>query len=361
MNACFSPGQFVQCTIGESCTGYGIECIAGMASNIISFAAQSSGTIVRATCVEEIQDWCDVSTATQESTTASSWVTYAGEFTAIVFHPRNILKPWGFLYPFSWQLWIALAVLFAIVTPVVSAVVHYDTGKTLVGNFGTFFPDVFHAHTDVDTFDRNNEPFSLDTSALSVAISIISKIVIALYACNLAAYVIFSDFGDSTSPTVPKVSSIATTPRYARYFPSSTVFDTLTAAFESYKAGKSDVVIESHVALRSIKTCQDKLQIIDGPKSFDVFAFSSPSTAFERAVRNMTIAYDAMSRTKTVTCFPRAQSITLQETLGMFVTFGACMVCIGVISVLIHATRHEDCSKTRRPESPESLPESIQV
>lgn len=366
MRVCFTPGQFVQCVPGIACTG-AIECVAGIASNIVAFAAASIGAVVNATCVADIiPGTCDVATTTQtDAREWASWVTYAAEPTGVLYRPRGTLRPWGFLYPFSWQLWIAMTVFAMVATPMVAAVVQYDTGKTLIRNFRTFFPDVFHAHTDVDTFDRNNTSFSIDTAALSVSIAVLSKIAIALYACNLAAYVIFSDFGESATP-IPAFSSVATTPRYSTATTMGEtvrVFETSRGAFESYASGESDAVLESAVALAALKTCRDKLQVIRGPRIFDVIAFSTKSSAsFEHAVRNVTTAFDAVSRVRGVTCPPQARSITLHETLGMFVTFGACMIGIAMIAIAMHVTRHEDlCSKSRKPESPASLPETIRV
>ncbi len=361
MHVCFIPGQFVQCALGTVCAG-AIDCIAGIASNLVAFTAASIGLEINASCVPSPREWCEVATVTQtEARDWPAWTTYAAEPTAVLFRPPQTMKPWGFLYPFSWQLWIALAGVVAIITPAVAAVVQYDTGKTLLGNFRTFFPDVFHAHADVDTFDRNNAAFAIDTAALSVSIAVLSKIAIALYACNLAAYVIFSDFGESTSP-VPTFSSIATTPRYSRIAEPGRVFDTPLAAFESYASGASDAMLESAAVLAAFKTCRDKLQIVRGPRIFDAVAFSTRSSAFEHAFRNVTIAFDVVSRTRGVTCPPQARSITLYETLGMFVTFGTCMAGIAAIAVTMHAMRHEDlCSRSRQPESPASLPESVHV
>ena len=73
----------------------------------------------------------------------------------------------------------------------------------------------------------------------------------------------------------------------------------------------------------------------------------------------MTVAFDAVSRVRGVTCPPQARSITLHETLGMFVTFGACMAGIAAVAIAMHVTRHEDCSRSRKPESPASLPETV--
>lgn len=359
---CFTPGPFVQCAIGDAC-GDGIECVVGLASNIVAFAARSIGLRIRAMCVAMYYDECDAVTTTQTGALDwPTWTTYAVEQSAVMFRPRGALKPWGYMHPFSPQLWVAISILVAVVTPIVAAIVQYDaTGnKTVFQTIGTFFPDVFHAHADVDTFDRNNMAFSWDTALLSVTISLITKIGIALYACNLAAYVIFSDFDDSGS-LPPTFSSVATTRDYAatRVTGPLWIFDSTRDAFESYSSGKSDALLGSNVVLGSLKTCDDRIRVVDGPRTFDVIAFSERSS-FERAVRNVSIALDAVSRTRDAACVAEAQSITLYETFGMFVTFVACMAFVALLAVVTYATRHREmCSKTRRPESPTSLPESI--
>lgn len=322
---------------------------------------------INASCVTSFVPGCDAVTTTQTRAYALGLypgTTYAVETSAVMFQPHDTLKPWEFLSPFSWVLWISICVLAAVITPVVTALVEYSKdGNTVAKSAATFLPDSVHAYAGVDTLKRTGDAFTADSALLSAVVALVTRVLVAMYQCNLVAYVIFSYMGSQGS-TLGAFESVATTPEFydAHVRASSTrVFESQTAALSSYVSGSSDAVVGSDAFLETRASCVDHVAQISGPRTFDVLAYATKNTAanfddaFERAVAARPFGVVA-----NVGCDPVAKSITLNETLGVFVAFGACMAFVSAMAVIVHVTRHENfCARRKAPESPESLPESI--
>jgi len=366
MLVCFVPGPFASCVPGRSCSDAFLGCASGLVPSLVKIAGRSIGMRINASCVTSFVPGCDAIMTTQTRAYALGLypgTTYVVETSAVMFEPQDTLKPWQFLSPFSWVLWISICVLAVVITPIVTALVEYKNGDTVAKSAATFLPDSVHAYAGVDTLKRTGDAFTADSALLSAVVALVTRVLVALYQCNLVAYVIFSYMGPKGS-TLGTFESIATTPEFynANVRASSMrVFDSQQAALRSYVSGSSDAIMGSDAFLNIHASCTDHVAQVSGPRMFDVLAYSSKNTAaifddaFGRAVaaRPFGIVAD-------VGCDPEAKSITLNETLGVFVAFGACMALVSMMAVIVHVTRHENfCATRRNPESPESLPESI--
>lgn len=363
MLVCFVPGPFASCVPGVSCSDALLGCVSGFVPSLVKNAGRIVGMPINASCVTSFVPGCDAIMTTQTQAYAMGLypgTTYAVETSTIMFEPRDTLKPWEFLSPFSWVLWVSICVLAMVITPVVTALVENNPEITVADNSAMFLPDSVHAYAGVDTLKRTGDAFTADSALLSAVVALVTRVLVALYQCNLVAYVIFSYMAPKDSSTIGPFGSVATTPEFKNAWPSARVFDTQEAAMESYASGTSDAIVGSDAYLDLRSTCADHVAPLSGPKVFDVLAYSSKngSTVFDDAfgklvATNVRMVADAA-------CIPEAKSITLNETLGIFVAFGACMACVSMMAVIVHVTRHENfCARRRNPESPDSLPESV--
>ena len=251
-----------------------------------------------------------------------------------------------------------------VITPIATSIVEYDSKRTVTEGIATFLPDSVHAYAGVDTLKRTGDAFTADSALLSAVVVIATKVLVALYQCNLVTYVILSYMTQRTQSPDRRFESVATTTEFlgARVNASETrVFDTPEAAVSSYASGASDAVVGGDIFLETRASCADRVARVGGPVEFEVLAYSSETLAqtfdgaFERAVAGYSLGGNAG-----FACGQEAKSITLNETLGVFVSFGACMAFLSLMAVAMHATRHENfCAKKQNPESPDSLPESV--
>lgn len=270
--------------------------------------------------------------------------------------------------PFSWGLWASACVLAFAITPFVAALVENNSRRrTVAEGVATFLPDSVHAYAGVDTLKRTGDDFTADSALLSAVVAIVAKVMVALYQCNLVAYVILSYMTTQVRFPDHRFESVATTADFssARVDASEIrVFDTPAGAVSSYASGASDAVTGGDAFLATRASCADRIAATSGPVEFQVFAYPTEraAKAFGDAFARAASTASTASTVEQNACVPEAKSITLNETLGVFVSFGACMAFLSLMAVAVHATRHENfCAKRRNPESPNSLPESVHV
>ncbi len=371
--ACFVPSPFASCVSGVSCTGAFLECVSGIAPTLTKIVAQTFGASANATCLFDVAAasvaGCDAVATTQTLAHAAGLVVrgpaYAAQTSAIMFRPSADIQPWRFMSPFSWGLWASACVFAFAITPLVTALVENDSKRTVTEGVATFLPDSVHAYTGVDTLKRTGDEFTADSALLSAVVAIVAKVMVALYQCNLVAYVILSYMTTRAPISDLRFESVATTAEFssARVDASEIrVFDTPADAVNSYASGASDAVVGGDAFLATRASCTDRIAATSGPVEFQVFAYRTERAAdafgdaFARAVST------TASIPESNACVQGAKSITLNETLGVFVSFGACMAFLSAMAVAVHATRHENfCAKRQNPESPNSLPESVHV
>lgn len=376
MRACFIDDEVnVMCAVGARCENCSIEA-AGLAVDIVRSIVRRLSLTTTEECIRSFDDdaiGCDVVAGSlRQAQVYASWGwtssgAYDADSVAVMFEPKSAIAPWSFLLPFDPLLWVVIAVMTFVVTPLVSSMVEYDDGETVAQNYQMYLPDSVHAYAGVDALKRTGSNYSKESAVLSAAVAVVGQILIALYSCNLAAYVIVSYI--NTSPTA---RSAAQAIAHGTVVVSPGVYETDIAGnnvvfAESVKQGLS--MYRNHTArafvagetyLESVQTCGDAVGRLDGPYIFKTMALSSHfsrATEFDAELRKRVIEFPPVV-TDVLRCPKVARSIGLESTFGIFATFGACIAFVSLASVIAHVLRHEECGKKESPEGPESLPES---
>ena len=379
MRACFIDDEVnVMCAVGAACEptvrGGCSVAAAGFAVDIVRSIVRRLSLTTTEACIRSFDDafGCDLVAGSlrQAQVYASRGWTSSGAYdadsAAVMFEPKSAIAPWSFLLPFAPLLWGVIAVITFVVTPLVSSVVEYDEGETVAKNFQMYFPDSVHAYTGVDALKRTGSNYSKESAVLSAAVAVVGQILIALYSCNLAAYVIASYI--NTSPTAQSVAramahgTVAVSPGFYDVVRAADIVraDSAQQGLHMYRDHTARAFVAGETYLRNVQTCGDAVRRLDGPHIFKTMALSSN---FSRAME-----FDAELRTRllefppavidALRCPKVARSIGLESTFGIFATFGACIAIVSVASVIAHAFRHEECGKKESPEGPDSLPES---
>lgn len=379
MRACFIDDEVnVMCAIGSTCEPMtGGDCsiaAAGFAVDIVRSIARRLSLTVTEACIQSFDDAseCDIVAGSlrQARVYASrGWISsgaYNADSAAIMFEPKSAIAPWSFLLPFAPVLWAVIAIIVFVVTPLVSSVVEYDEGETVAKNFQMYLPDSVHAYTGVDALKRTGSNYSKESAVLSAAVAVVGQILIALYSCNLAAYVITSYL--NTSPTAQSVAWVMT---HGKVAVSPGFYDTVRATdivrvdsaqqgLRMYRDHTARAFVAGETYLRNVQTCGDAVRRLDGPHIFKTMALSSNfsrATEFDMELRTRLLEFPPVV-IDALRCPKVARSIGLESTFGIFATFGVCIAIVSVASVIAHALRHEECGKKESPEGPDSLPES---
>ena len=116
----------------------------------------------------------------------TSWLT-----ASYVSQGDSLYDGWtAFAQPFSWGVWLGIFAI-CMILPLVIAFVELDDGETLASNYALFLPDSWHAIAGVDALKRSEEVTEL-TAWLSVAVAVVSIVIVSLYACNVASFVLYA-------------------------------------------------------------------------------------------------------------------------------------------------------------------------
>ena len=376
MRACFVNNEVnVMCTVGAWCENCSIEA-SGLAVDIVRSIVRRLSLTATEACIRSFDDdavGCDVVAGSlrQAQVYASRGWTSSGAYdadsVAVMFEPKSAIAPWSFLLPFAPLLWVVIAIMTFVVTPLVSSVVEYDDGETVAQNFQMYLPDSVHAYTGVDALKRTGSNYSKESAVLSAAVAVVGQILIALYSCNLAAYVIVSYI--NASPTARSAEqamahgTVAVSPGFYEtdIAGNNVVFaESAKQGLRMYRNHTAKAFVAGETYLRSVQTCGDAVRRLDGPYIFKTMALSSHfsrATEFDAELRRRVIEFPP-AVTDALRCPKVARSIGLESTFGIFATFGACIALVSLASVVAHIFRHEECGKKESPEGPESLPES---
>lgn len=380
MRACFVDNEVdVVCAVGSPCEpGAGGNCsiaAAGLAVDIVRSVARRLSLTTIESCIRSLDDafGCDVVAGSlrQAQVYASrGWTssgTYDADSAAVMFEPRGAIAPWSFLLPFAPLLWAVIAIMTFVVTPLVSSMVEYDEGETVAKNFQTYLPDSVHAYAGVDALKRTGSNYSKESAVLSAAVAIVGQILIALYSCNLAAYVIVSYINTPPDARSAEQAMARGTVAVSPGFYDTNVVGADVVLAESAKQGlrmyrdrAARAFVAGETYLASVQTCEDAVRRLDGPYIFKTMALSSNfsrAMEFDAELRKRVLEFPSMT-TDALRCPKVARSIGLESTFGIFATFGACIAIVSIASVVAHACRHEECGKKESPEGPDSLPES---
>lgn len=365
------------CTVGDVCepgpgstggsldlacsiAGKGLDLVQTIGRNIagptsFELSARCIGSFVNASTTA-----CDVVVGSlrQDAIYAAAndgWIAsgiYDVDSTVIMFVPTPPIHIWSVFAPFSSTIWIILAILAFVVTPLVSSIVEYVDGETIAGNYKLYLPDSVHAYAGVDALKRTGSVYSRESAVLSAVVAIIAKIIIALYTCNLAAYVLESYMVTTTDATVARGRIVATVPEFATTASSIwtlSFFENMTRAYDAYVAGTSGItaVMGSESFLRLRQRCDESILIVDGPFMFRSMALSKTfayADDFDRALRWYIIQQPPIPIAP-IQCTQFAQSIQLDSTFGIFVAFVVGIVGVTIVGTFMHITRHADWSR----------------
>lgn len=361
------------CAVGARCENCSIEA-AGLAVDIVRSIARRLSLTATEACVRTFDDaiGCDVVAGSlrQAQVYASrEWTSsgaYDADFVAVMFEPRSAIAPWSFLLPFDPLLWVVIATITFVITPLVSSMVEYDDGETVAKNFQTYLPDSVHAYTGVDALKRTGSSYSQESAVLSAAVAIVGRILIALYSCNLAAYVIVSY--TSAPPTIESATramahgTVAISSGFREMIAAGNDIMFAESAEQGlgmYRNHAARAFVAGETYLKSVQTCGDAVRRLVGPyiKTMALSSNFSRATEFDAELRRRVVEFPPAA-TDALRCPKVARSIGLESTFGIFATFGACIAIVSLASVVAHIFRHEDCGKKESPEGPESLPES---
>ena len=371
--------------------GKGLDLVQTIGRNIagpavFELTARCIGSFVNATTTA-----CDVVvgsirqetiyTATNDGWTASGM--YDVDSTAVMFVPTPPIHIWSVFAPFSPSIWIILAVLAFVVTPFVSSIVEYVDGETIAGNYKLYLPDSVHAYAGVDALKRTGSVYSRESAVLSAVVAIVAKIIVALYTCNLAAYVLESYMFTTTDAALARGRIVATIREFTTMNTNDewtlSVFASMSRAYDAYLAGDSGIsaVMGSESFLRLRQRCDESILIVNGPFMFRSMALSKTfafAEGFDRALRRYIIQQPPVSIAP-IQCTQFAQSIQLGSTFGIFVAFVVGIVGVTIMGMVMHFTRHTERSfasfasffranlpgsRTGSGSGSGSLPESLQ-
>ncbi len=362
---------FVAHTLEAMCD-VGTTCVLGGACNITGFAVAMMRRLVAvaipaapeifAMCVASLQEapgQCDVvgggllQDQVYQSTRIPS-VAYDADQMAIMRPTDTSVGPWAFLKPFSTWLWLSVAMLACVLTPLVSAVVEYDQGESFLSNFRTYLISSVHAFAGVDPLYHTGDTYSKESAFLSTIVAIVSRVVLNVYACNLVAYVIARYFDTGTVYDGKQFERVATWWSPSADFLAPIARSTIMAsssnqALEAYRNGTVDAIAAAHIYLTYKQQCGDAVNRVPGPKLFFVLAFSPTfphSAAFNKGILfdmqtcQLPTMHDAHFR-----CPSTVSAIGLGSVYGLFSIFGIAIACITAVGVATHVVRWRRQSK----------------
>lgn len=235
---------------------------------------------------------------------------YHVDTIAALSQPEISYSPFDFLNPFSWEVWLALAVIVFIATPLAMAIVEYDPGESLVANFKKFVPDSIHAHTGSDILS-NDTPDKNTSYVLSVFVALFSFIVLCMYAANLTAYVLYKDDYHIRGKDIVVDSALEID------VPGATRMEFFNIVLEVQNGlTKSATVVGEHRILSALKGCADVIVSLDIPvgKWVEVYV-----REWFQDVKRFTDAYDIVTRPLVDTsCSDDQKPMTLAGIYGLF-------------------------------------------
>lgn len=120
--------------------------------------------------------------------------TYFASSIVAVFAPSQLTEygPWlSFAAPFAWDMWVALAVLVALM-PLVSLALDASSGESnFWRRYASRLVDSFHALVGVAQLARPQDSGAL-LAWWSVVAALCSRVLVSMYAVNLAAFVLYA-------------------------------------------------------------------------------------------------------------------------------------------------------------------------
>lgn len=336
----------------ESCdvSGTGVALVRRVAGHVFA----NAGLVLR--CVDAFPpaDACELAVGRLHSDVlyaTPGWrpsVAYDVDRTGMMHRVLTALSPWAFLSPFDACLWALVGVLVVVVTPLASSIIEYDRGETFAGNFKMYLVESVHAYTGVDTLFRWGDSHSKDSGFLSAIVSVVSKVLLSIYGCNLAAFVLVSYFEPARVYQGGKFSTIASARPFAAI---SNVAESVVAcasddqALAAFRNGSVPALVASIGFLQTKQACGDEINEIPGPMGFVSLGYAAAfaqGPAFDAGLKADALYGSMTTLTQpSYTCPATIDAVGLGATFGLFAIFAACVVAIAAIALAVHKMRRE--------------------
>ena len=352
ITACFIPSSVTWCDVGTSCSVSGDtfnpDCaFTGVAEQFLSKLTALSFKCfdMVKTCIpnEDVAPDMECDIIFGKNYNYGNMTDYWG-FSAIyntdavyaLYKSEVSYSPWDFLKPFSPSLWILIFTVLCLFTPFVMAIVEYDEGETVFGNFMKFLPDSIHAHTGMDLLN-DDLPTKNTSYVLSVFVSVFAFITISLYATNLTAFVLYKN---NSNPPLDIRNGL-------RIFVEESVHAILPIKTsvpinfidipDLHDSENYDYIVAENYLLRNIKTCADLLVPVRG---IGVAKYIFIATKFGaeniQTIAEKILAIDFAFDISREFCDNIAEPITLSGIYGLFLIFLVPAVFIAAIVLIRH-------------------------
>ena len=352
ITACFIPSSVTWCDVGTSCSVSGDtfnpDCaFTGVAEQFLSKLTALSFKCfdMVKTCIpnEDVAPDMECDIIFGKNYNYGNMTDYWG-FSAIyntdavsaLYKSEVSYSPWDFLKPFSPSLWILIFTVLCLFTPFVMAIVEYDEGETIFGNFMKFLPDSIHAHTGMDLLN-DDLPTKNTSYVLSVFVSVFAFITISLYATNLTAFVLYKN--NSNPPLdIRNGLKIFVEESVHTILPIDTSvpvnFIDIPALHES---GYYDYIVAENYVLRNIKTCDDLLVPVRGiGVAKYIFIAAKFGAENIQTIAEKILAIDFAFDISREFCDNIAEPINLSGIYGLFLIFLVPAIIIAGIILIRH-------------------------
>lgn len=366
ITACFVRDT-VECTCGVD---MGAEWVAGSAVAMVRrvVARAFSGKVALATrCVESF----DAATAAAATAATacdlvvgrirqelvydrgggwSASVAYDADPMAVLYQQPPSAGAWMFLAPFSPGLWAVVLVLVLLVTPAVSSVVEYDEGESFLGNMRTYVIDGVHAYCGVDSLYHRGDAYSKESAFLAAVVAVVTRVLLAVYGCNLAAFVVVAYLRPSLVYSGARFASVAS----RRDFDASAITESLVLtaspkeSLAAFRNGSVAAVAASRTFLAYNQECGEQVGIVTGPYAFPVIAYAPGfphGPLVDAALLGDTVERQTVYAARYL-CPVGVQAVALGSVYGMFVAVAAFLGALALVS----AFRVWHCRRRQRRE-----------
>ena len=338
ITACFIPSSVTWCEVGSSCSltgdSFNSDCaFTGVADQFLSklvALTYNCFNLVK-TCIpnEEValDTGCDMIFGKNYNygNMSDYWgfnTIYNTDTVSALYKSQVSYGPWDFLKPFNPSLWVLILIVLFIFTPLIMAIVEYDEGETVVGNFIKFLPDSIHAHTGIDLLN-DDLPTKNTSYVLSVFVSIFSFVTLSLYASNLTAFVLYNNNSNSLIRVSPDMKIFVEESVYSTLPIDNAVSTNFIDIPTLHDSGYFDYIVAENYLLRNIKTCEESLKALAGI-GISKYIFIARKFGEENIlkikenIRGIEFVFDYSGRE---TCDNNTKGVGLQSIYGLFLVF----------------------------------------
>jgi hypothetical protein len=361
ITACFVPSSVTWCDVGESCSVSGDLFKSDCAFTGVAEQFLSKLTALSFKCFDMVKTCiphehvapdlgCDIIFGKNYNLgdVSDYWgfnAIYNTDAVSALYKSRVTYNPWDFLKPFSPSLWILIFTVLCLLTPIVMAIVEYDEGETVLGNFIKFLPDSIHAHTGIDLLN-NDLPTKNTSYILSIFVSIFAFITISLYATNLTAFVLYKN---NSNPRLDIRTGL-------KIFVEESVHGILPIDTSVpvnfidipnvHDSGYFDYIVAENYLLRNIKTCDDFMAPLRGV-GVSKYIFIARKFGEEniQIISDKILAIDFAYDISRESCDNIATPIKMSGIYGLFLIFAIPAIIIACVVMI----RHFFIKKTTNP------------